>query len=112
VVVDSFLERRGAWMRRLSAKRKRLRQWRSNRLRPLLARLRLARSKQSTTTRAAHKSVALEALQLALEEEALTPHHDGTRTLHSPHAHVQRSWRSRCETRPKWRWWRWTKQKR
>ncbi|ELR21754.1 metal cation transporter, ZIP subfamily protein [Acanthamoeba castellanii str. Neff] len=57
VVVDSFLERRGAWMRRLSAKRKRLTQWRSRRLRPLLTKLRLARAKQATTTRAAHTSL-------------------------------------------------------
>ncbi len=79
MVVDSFLEQRGAWMRRLSSKRKKLAEWRSKRLRPLLAKLRLPRSKRT--------SDSLETLQLALEVEACHPHAArAPQTQHTTHA--------------------------
>jgi hypothetical protein len=80
MVVDSFLEQRGAWMRRLSSKRKKLAEWRSRRLRPLLAKLRLPRTKRT--------SDSLETLQLALEEEVRHP--NAARAQQTPHtAHSQ-----------------------
>jgi hypothetical protein len=64
VVIDTFLERRGGWMRRLTAKRKQLMKWRSRRVRPLLAKLGHRRKSSGIGQEA-----PLEALELVLEAE-------------------------------------------